>query len=168
MSHRNPLPGHQTTVDYSVTRQSARKALLIQTFLPHPPPLLRTPNRALCGVLDWLRKAMHGARHKMYVSGRNAIASVVGHLASERAKKAEGPDLSTVMWNDLITDVFAIPQDSIVSTILSPSIAGAPPPRLLYVHHQNRSECQSNRIRMPHKMASFLKFDHRIVSVFRI
>ena len=56
--------------------------------------------RALCALV-WLRKAMHGARHKLYEAGRNVVAAVVGNLADERAKTGKGPDNSAKVWNKL-------------------------------------------------------------------
>ena len=55
----------------------------------HP---LRT--RALYALV-WLRRTTHGARHKMYEAGRNAIAAVVKNLADERKNTGKGPDNSS-------------------------------------------------------------------------
>ena len=70
--------------------------------------------RALCALV-WIRRAMLGARHKMYEAGRNAVAAVVENLADERAKTGQGPDNSSKVWNELCIDILTLDEESNVS-----------------------------------------------------
>ena len=70
--------------------------------------------RTLCALV-WLRRAMHGAWHKMYEASRNAVAAVVENLADERAKTGKGPDNSSKVWNELCIDILALNEEANVS-----------------------------------------------------
>ena len=66
-------------------------------------------------ALGWLRRAVHGARHKMYEAGRNAVAAVVENLSDERANIGKGPDNSSQVWNELSNDILALGEEADVS-----------------------------------------------------
>ena len=42
-------------------------------------------------ALGWLRRAVHGARHKMYEAGRNAVAAIVGSPPTRELRQGMAP-----------------------------------------------------------------------------
>ena len=58
---------------------------------------------------------MHGARHKIFEAGRNAVAAVVINLADVRANTGKGPDNSSKVWNELCIDILALDEEANVS-----------------------------------------------------
>ena len=58
---------------------------------------------------------MHGAQHKIYEAGRNAVAAVVENLADERANTGKGPDNSSKVWNEFCIDILALDEEANVS-----------------------------------------------------
>ena len=66
-------------------------------------------------ALGWLRRAIHGARHKLFEAGRNAVAAVIINLADVRANTGKGPENSSKNWNEFCIDILALGEEANVS-----------------------------------------------------